>query len=180
MIGTRRSRAKRADSSLSAMPSPSKRFNNAGVTRTIPTRDFASPLSISRSKGDPSGTSFSLNQTETPRDSSSSCNSLAAPWRSSHAWQRNTSRRSGWAERFSTFSRTGVSVRTSAGVYRMNQPALDQRGLMVLVELPTLVRLAVPLTQDVFCVGYEGYEYEAYPRERPPHAGQESAPLCVR
>src|SRR5436305_1909031 len=38
---------------------------------------------------------LSLNQTETPSDSSRSCSSLAGPLRSSHAWQRKTSRRSG-------------------------------------------------------------------------------------
>jgi CheY-like chemotaxis protein len=41
----------------------------------------------------PRATSFSLNQTETPRDSSRSCSSLAASCRSSHAWQRKTSRK---------------------------------------------------------------------------------------
>ena len=85
MIGTSKSRAKSAESSFSAMPAPSRRFRKAGVTSTIPTRDLASPLSISRSKGDPSRTSFSLNQTETPNSSNKSCNSLAAPFRSSQA-----------------------------------------------------------------------------------------------
>ena len=54
------------------------RRSSAGVTSTIPTRDFAIPLSISRSNGVPRPTSFSLNQTETPSDSSRSCSSLAA------------------------------------------------------------------------------------------------------
>jgi hypothetical protein len=36
-------------------------------------------LSISRSNGEPRTTSFSLNQTETPSDSSRSCSSLAGP-----------------------------------------------------------------------------------------------------
>ena len=109
-MGTSRSRARSAESSLSAMPSPWRRRSSAGVTSTIPTREFANPLSISRSNGVPRPTSFSLNQTETPRDSSRSCSSLAAPARSSHAWQRKTSRRSGRDARFSTLSRTGVSA----------------------------------------------------------------------
>lgn len=116
IIGTSKSRAKSAESSFSAIPAHARRFRKAGVTSTIPTRDFASPLSISRSKGEPSRTSFSLNQTETPRASSKSCNSLAAPFQSSQAWQRKTSRRSGTDIRFSMFPRTGVKVRTSAGV----------------------------------------------------------------
>ena len=94
-MGTSWSRAKSADSSLSAILSPLRRVSSAGVTSTIPTRDFASPLSISRSNGVPRATSFSLNQTETPRDSSRSWRSLAAPCRSSHAWQRK--RREGQA-----------------------------------------------------------------------------------
>lgn len=105
------------------MPSPLRRCNSDGVTSTIPTRDLASPLSISRSNVEPRRTSFSLNQTETPRDSSRSCSSLAAPFRSSHAWQRKTSRTLGRDARFSTFSRTGVSDRTSAGVYTTDEPA---------------------------------------------------------
>ena len=71
------------------------RPKNAGVTRTIPTREFANPLSISRSSGVPRITSFSLNQTVTLRDSSRSCSSLAAPCLSSQAWQRKTSLRVG-------------------------------------------------------------------------------------
>ena len=58
-IGTSKSRASKAESSLSAIPSPSTRLRNEGVTNTIPTRDFANPLSISRSKDEPKGTSFS-------------------------------------------------------------------------------------------------------------------------
>ena len=42
-------------------PLPWRRLSSAGVTSTIPTRDFASPLSISRSNGVPRATSFSLN-----------------------------------------------------------------------------------------------------------------------
>jgi len=146
-MGTSWSRARSADSSLSAMPSPWRRRSSAGVTSTIPTRDFASPLSISRSNGVPRATSFSLNQTETPRDSSRSCSSLAAPPRSSHAWQRKMSRRSGKVARFSTLSRTGVSVRTSAGVYATVEPAGDQRGLALLPDPPTLLR-PPPLLPD--------------------------------
>jgi hypothetical protein len=71
------SRARSAESSLSAMPSPCRGRGSAGVTSTIPIRDFARPLSISRSNGVPRATSFSLNQTRTPRDSSR----RAAPWR---------------------------------------------------------------------------------------------------
>src|SRR5436190_3617771 len=123
--GTSRSRARSADSSLSAIPSPCRRRSSAGVTSTIPTRDFASPLSISRSNGEPRTTSFSLNETETPSDSSRSCSSFAGPLRSSHAWQRKTSRRSGRSARFSTLSRTGVSARTSAGVYATTEATRD-------------------------------------------------------
>src|SRR5207237_7807568 len=59
------------------------RRSSAGVTSTIPTRDFASPSSISRSNGEPRTTSFSLNQTETPSDSSRSYSSFAGLLRSS-------------------------------------------------------------------------------------------------
>src|SRR5438034_6577909 len=138
--GTSRSRARSADTSLSAIPSPCRRRSSAGVTSTIPTRDFASPLSISRSNGEPRTTSFSLNQTETPSDSSRSCSSLAGPLRSSHAWQRKTSRRSGRSARFSTLSRTGVSARTSAGVYATAEPTRDHLGLPLLPDPPTLLR----------------------------------------
>ncbi|WP_205216881.1 hypothetical protein, partial [Enterococcus faecium] len=51
--GTSKSLANSADSSLSATPSPVIRLRNEGVTKTIPTRDFTNPLSISRSKDDP-------------------------------------------------------------------------------------------------------------------------------
>jgi len=95
----------------------------------------------------PRATSFSLNQTETPRDSSRSCNSLAAPALSSHAWQRKTSRNSGSDTRFSTLSRIGVSARTSAGVYATNEPAGDQRGLALLPDPPPLL-LPPPLLPD--------------------------------
>lgn len=127
-IGTSKSRANRAESSLSATPSPLIRSRNEGVTNTIPIRDFTKPLSISRSNDEPKGTYFSLNQTVTPLDSSMSCNSLAAPLRSSQAWQRKTSRKSGNSERFTTFSRTGVSVRISAGEYKIVEPLGDQRA----------------------------------------------------
>src|SRR5438105_8713209 len=138
--GTSRSRARSADSSLSAIPSPCRRRSSAGVTSTIQTLDFASPLSISRSNGEPRTTSFSLNQTETPSDSSRSCSSFAGPLRSSHAWQRKTSRRSGRSARFSTLSRTGVSARTSAGVYATAEPTRDHLGLPLLPDPPTLLR----------------------------------------
>src|SRR5258708_22202074 len=138
-IGTSRSRASSAESSLSAMPSPRRRRSSAGVTSTIPTRDFASPLSISRSNGVPRATSFSLNQTEIPRDTSRSCSSLAAPCRSSQAWQRKTSRGSGRGARFSMLSRTGVSVRTSAVVYTTDEPARDQRRLPPPPDPPPLL-----------------------------------------
>lgn len=85
-------------------------------------------------------TSLSLNQVVTPFASSKSCSSLAASLRSSQAWQRKTSRKSGNFERFSTFSRTGVSVRISAGVYKIVEPTGDQRAF-VLVCPPPLLRL---------------------------------------
>jgi hypothetical protein len=137
-MGTSKSRARSAESSFSAIPSPCTRRNSAGVTRTIPTLDFASPLSISRSNGDPRRTSFSLNHTETPSASRRSCSSLAAPIRSSQAWHRNTSRRSGCATRLSKLSRTGVRVRTCAGVYTTDEPGRDHRGLAPLVLAPPL------------------------------------------
>ena len=140
-MGTSWSRAKSAESSLSAIPAPWTRSKNAGVTRTIPTREFANPLSISRSSGVPRITSFSLNQMVTPRDSSRSCNSLAAPCRSSHAWQRKTSRRVGRGGRFSTDSRIGVSAVTSAGVYQTDEPARDHLGHAVRPDPPPLLPL---------------------------------------
>lgn len=106
------------------------------VSCTIPTREFAKPLSMARSNGTPRPTSFSLNQTETPCDSSRSCSSLAASFRSSHAWQRKTSRRSGRFVRFSTLLRTGVSARTCSGVYNMDEPAFDQFGFDLRTEPP--------------------------------------------
>ncbi len=139
-MGTSRSRARSAESSLSAMPSVGRRRSSAGVTSTIPIREFAKPLSMARSNGTPRPTSFSLNQTETPRDSSRSCSSLAAPCRSSHAWQRNTSRRPGSLARFSTLLRTGVSANTSAGVYPTDEPARDHRGLTLVPDPATLLR----------------------------------------
>lgn len=83
--GTSRSNARSADNSLSAMPSAGSRRNSAGVTSTTPIREFANPLSMARSNGTPRPTSFSLNQTLTPRATSRSCSSFAAPCRSSHA-----------------------------------------------------------------------------------------------
>jgi hypothetical protein len=64
------------ESSLSAMLSFGSRRNSAGVTRTIPTFEFANPLSMVRSNEVPRRASFWLNQTETPRASSRSCNSV--------------------------------------------------------------------------------------------------------
>src|SRR3989440_585202 len=46
--GTSRSRARSADSSLSAIPSPCRRRSSAGVTSTIPTRDFATPFDFAQ------------------------------------------------------------------------------------------------------------------------------------
>jgi hypothetical protein len=147
-MGTSWSRARSADSSLSEMlPSPWRRRSSAGVTSTIPIFDFASPLSISRSNGVPSATSFSLNQTLTPSASRRSCSSLAVPCRSSHAWQRKTSRRSGTSTRLSTLSRIGVSARTSAGVYTSDELAGDQRGLALLPDPPLLLP-PLPLLTD--------------------------------
>jgi hypothetical protein len=45
------------------------------------------------------------------------------------------------------FSRTGVSVRTSAGVYNTDEPAFDQRGFALLPDPPTLLR-PPPLLPD--------------------------------
>jgi len=139
--GTSRSPARSAESSLSAMPSAGRHRSKAGVTSTIPTREFANPLSIARSNGTPRPTSFSLNQTLTPRDSSRSCSSLAAPPRSSHAWQRKTSRGSGRDASFSMDSRIGVSARTSVTVYTKVDTAGDHRGLTLLPAPPPLLPL---------------------------------------
>ncbi|WP_461056134.1 hypothetical protein [Spirosoma arcticum] len=48
---------------------------------------------------------------------------------------------SGRDARFSKFSRTGVSVRTSAGVYTTGELARDQRGFALLPDPPPLLRL---------------------------------------
>ena len=146
-MGMSRSPARSAESSLSAIPSVGRRRSNAGVTSTIPIREFAKPLSMARSNGTPSPTSFSLNQTLTPRDSSRSCSSLAGPCRSSHAWQRKTSRRSRDAC-FSTLSRIGVSARTSSGVYNTDEVDRDQRGLTLRLDPPPLLLLPPLFTDD--------------------------------
>jgi len=86
----------------------------------IPTFDFANPLSISQGTVYPADV-FSLNQTETPRDWSKSYSSLAAPARSSHAWQRKKSRPSGNGASFST-------VCPHSRV-RHGRTGCDQRGL---------------------------------------------------
>lgn len=52
---------------------------------------------------------------------------------------RKTSRRSGTEARFSAFSRNGVSVRTSVGVYTTVDPARDQRGLALLPDRAALL-----------------------------------------
>ena len=101
-------------------------------------REFANPLSMARINGTPRPTSFSLNHTRTPRASSRSCNSLAGPCRSSHAWQRKTSRSSGTLARISTLLRIGVSAETSVGVYATDEPMGDQRGLALLRVPPPL------------------------------------------
>jgi hypothetical protein len=56
-------------------------------------------------------------------------------------------RNSGSGTRFSTLSRTGVSARTSAGVYATDEPAGDQRGLALLPDPPPLLR-PPPLLAD--------------------------------
>lgn len=153
-IGISKSRANKAESSLSAIPSPLTRSRNEGVTSTIPTRDFTNPLSISRSNDEPKRTSFSLNQTVTPLDSSISCNSLAAPLQSSQAWQRNTSLKSVDSGRFSTLSRTGVSVRISASEYKIVEPSEDQRAFFLACPLlPPLLELLADETYGEEYVG---------------------------
>jgi hypothetical protein len=72
-------------------------------------------LSISRSNGLPMATSFSLNQTRTPRDWSRSCSSFAAPCRSSHAMpdlKRGSALSSGKLERGDV---AGAEVLVDAG-----------------------------------------------------------------
>lgn len=56
--------------------------------------------------------------------------------RSSHAWQRKKSRRSGRTASFSTVSRIGVSARTSVGVYATDEPTGDQRALTLPPDQP--------------------------------------------
>ncbi len=63
------------------------------------------------------------------------------------------SRKSGLVARLSTFSRTGVSVLTSLGVYATDEPAFDQRGL-ALLEPPLLLEPLVPPEE------YDGDEYD--------------------
>jgi hypothetical protein len=63
----------------------SQALEQCGVTSTMPIREVARPLSISRRRDLPRPTSFSLNQTVAQRETSRSYNSLAAPFRSSHA-----------------------------------------------------------------------------------------------
>ena len=49
--------------------------------------------------------------------------------------------------RLSTLSRTGVSARTSAGVYTKDEPARDHLGLALLPDPPPLLR-PTPLPPD--------------------------------
>jgi len=63
------------------------------------------------------------------------------------AWQRKTSRRSRDAC-FSTFSRTGVSARTSSGVYNTTEPARDHLGLTLLLDPPLLLPDPPPLLHE--------------------------------
>ena len=83
--GITRPLASNTESSFSAMPSDSMLLSSAGVTKTIPTREFLRPLSISRMSCLPRGTSFSLNQTVAPFDFSRSYRSDALASRSSQA-----------------------------------------------------------------------------------------------
>src|SRR5438105_15641855 len=123
-----RSVASSAESSLSAIPSAARLLRSAGVTSTMPIREFANPLSISRSNDLPRPTSFSLNQTVALRDTSRSHNSLAAPCRSSQAWQRKRSRRSGCSRACSSAWRArGSIVRHSAAEYDTEPPPRSRR-----------------------------------------------------
>jgi hypothetical protein len=47
---------------------------------------------------------------------------------------------SGWGARFSTLSRTGVSARTSVGVYATDESAGDHLGLALLPDLTPPLR----------------------------------------
>src|SRR4051812_7879740 len=128
--GITRPVASSTDSSFSAMPSASMLLSSAGVTRTIPTREFLRPLSISRSICLPRATSFSLNQTVAPLDFRRSYNSEALPSLSSQAWQRKRSRRSGCSRACSTALRArGSMERHSEAVYDTDPPALARRAL---------------------------------------------------
>ncbi len=114
-------------------------LSSAGVTSTIPTREFLSPLSISRINCLPRGTSFSLNQTDAPLDCRRLYNSEALPSRSSHAWHKKRSRRSGCSRDCSTALRArGSMERHSVGLYETDPPALVRRDLPPPEDLPPL------------------------------------------
>ena len=83
--GITRRLASKTESSFSAMPSVLDALRSAGVTKTIPTREFLRPLSISRMRSVPRATSFSLNQTVAPFDFKRLYKSEALPSRSSQA-----------------------------------------------------------------------------------------------
>ena len=129
-MGITRSVARRAESSLSATPWVARLLSSAGVTSTMPIREVAKPLSISRRSDLPRPTSFSLNQTVAPRDVSRSHSSFAAPLRSSQAWHRKRSRRSGWLRAYaSAFWARGSIVRHSTVVYITDAPPRRRRDL---------------------------------------------------
>lgn len=58
-------------------------------------------------------------------------------------------------------SRTGASVRTSEGVYITGELARDQRGFVVRLELPPLLRL-LPLLPLALLPPYDGYGEDGY------------------
>ena len=66
VTGTTRLLLRSTASSFSAMPSFSILLSSAGVTRTMPMREFRRPLSISRVIIEPRGMSSSLNHTVAP------------------------------------------------------------------------------------------------------------------
>ncbi|WP_282131907.1 hypothetical protein [Pseudoalteromonas aliena] len=70
------------------------------------------------------------------------------------------SRKSGLEALLSTFSRTGVSVRTSLGEYATDDPNFDHRGL-ALLDSPLLLELLERLPPEEYDEGEydDGDEY---------------------
>ena len=129
------------------MPSAGRRRSSAGVTSTIPTRDFANPLSIARSNGVAEANVL-----------------LAEPDRDTARLEQIVQLLGGplpvvprVAEKDVPKVRQGRSLLDGladrrecphlAGVYNTDEPARDQRGLALLPDPPPLLR-PPPLLPD--------------------------------